>query len=51
VAGLFDSNVREMVEMLYQNDYDYLFDSTKFTRAFGNQATPYAEGIRQCVKA
>lgn len=51
LAGLFDSNVRELVEMLYQNEYEYLFDSTKFTRAFGAQATPYAEGIRQCAQA
>ena len=50
LAGLFDSNVREMVEMLYQNDYEYLFDSTKFTRTFGDQATPYAEGVRLCAK-
>jgi nucleoside-diphosphate-sugar epimerase len=50
LAGLFDSDVREMVELMYQNDYDYLFDSTKFTRAFGDQATPYAEGIPRCAR-
>lgn len=50
LAGLFDSNVREMAEMLYQNDYEYLFDSTKFTRAFGNRATPYAEGVHLCAR-
>lgn len=47
IAGWFDSNVREMVEMLYQNEHDYIFDSTKFTRALGAEATPYAEGIHQ----
>lgn len=34
VAGLFDSTIRESYEMLYQNDAVYLFDSTKFEKAF-----------------
>jgi nucleoside-diphosphate-sugar epimerase len=46
LAGLFDSNVRESYEMLYQNESDYLFDSTKFAKAFGWGGTPYEEGIR-----
>jgi len=44
-AGWFDSNIREVYEMLYQYESDYVFDSTKFTRAFGFQPTTYAEGI------
>ena len=44
--GLFDSNVRESYEMLYQNQFHYVFDSTKFTKAFGWSGTPYPEGIR-----
>jgi nucleoside-diphosphate-sugar epimerase len=44
-AGWFDSNIREVYEMLYQYEFDYVFDSTKFTRAFGFQPTTYAEGI------
>ncbi len=51
VAGMFDSNIREMVEMLYQSEYEYIFDSSKFTRAFGIEATSYAEGIRQSAKS
>jgi nucleoside-diphosphate-sugar epimerase len=45
-AGLFDATIRELPEMLYQNETDYLFDSTKFDRAFGFTPTPYADGIR-----
>jgi hypothetical protein len=30
VAGLFNGIIRESVEMLYQNDSDYLFESSKF---------------------
>jgi nucleoside-diphosphate-sugar epimerase len=43
--GLFNPIVGEVYEMLYQNDAPYLFDSSKFARAFGFRATPYAEGI------
>jgi hypothetical protein len=32
--------------MLYQSDSEYLFDSTKFAKAFDFTPTSYAEGIR-----
>ena len=51
LAGLFDGEIRESAEMLYQNDAPYLFDSGKFSRHFGVVATPYAEGIRQTAAA
>lgn len=51
VAGWFDPTIRELYEMLYQNEYDYIFDSSKFARAFGAPPTPYAEGIRQTAAA
>src|SRR5579862_238921 len=44
--GWFNPLVGEVHEMLYQNDSAYLFDSSKFTRAFSFSGTPYAEGIR-----
>jgi nucleoside-diphosphate-sugar epimerase len=46
VGGWFDPVVGEVREMMYQNDSPYLFDSTKYARAFGFAGTPYAEGIR-----
>lgn len=46
VVGLFNPIVREIYEMLYQNDSPYLFDSSKYAKAFGFAGTPYAEGIR-----
>lgn len=49
MAGLFNENVRESVEMLYQNDSDYLFDSSKFDTAFDFKATSYSQGIRDTV--
>lgn len=46
LAGLFDSNVRESYEMLYQSDSPYLFDSSKFAKAFGFSGTCYQQGIK-----
>lgn len=51
MAGLFNGIIRESVEMLYQNDSDYLFDSSKFDKAFDFKATPYSQGIRETVKS
>lgn len=51
LAGLFNGDARESVEMLYQYEQPYIFDSTKFNTAFGFTPTPYAEGIRQTVAA
>jgi nucleoside-diphosphate-sugar epimerase len=51
LVGLFDLNVRESYEMLYQSDSPYLFDSTKFAKEFGYAGTPYAEGIHQSVQS
>ena len=43
--------MKEMKEMMYQYDRDYLFDSSKFEKHFGWGATPYSEGIKESVKA
>jgi len=51
VAGLFDSDIRESYEMLYQSDSEYLFDSTKFSKTFNFEPTSYAEGIRRTASA
>jgi len=45
IAGLFNPTIREVREMLYQNNAPYLFDSSKYARAFGFAGTPYADGI------
>lgn len=46
VFGLFNSDIRELYEMLYQYDSPYIFDSTKFANEFRVAGTPYAEGMR-----
>jgi nucleoside-diphosphate-sugar epimerase len=47
LGGFFNPTVREVHEMLYQNDSPYLFDSSKYAKAFGFAGTAYADGIRQ----
>ena len=46
LVGLFNPAVRESLEMLYQSERPYLFDSSKFAVEFGFSGTPYADGIR-----
>ena len=46
LSGLFDTTIKEMKEMLYQSNYPYILDSTKFETHFNVKPTPYEEGIR-----
>ncbi len=47
LIGLFVPVVREIAELLYQFEQDYIFDSSKFKQAFPAFAvTPYAVGIK-----
>ncbi len=49
--GIFMPVLREMAEMVYQNDRDYVFDSSKFEKRFDFKPTPYEKGIEEVVKA
>ncbi len=51
MVGYFVPVVKESYEMLYQNEYDYLFDSTKFERAFDFKPTSYQDGIMATAKS
>ena len=50
IAGVFNPLARESVEMLYQFEYEYLFDSSKFEKAY-YRATDYASGIQATLSA
>ena len=50
LLGMFVPIVRENMEMLYQFEHDYRFDSGKFERAFGLTAAPYREGIAATLR-
>lgn len=46
MAGLFVANIREIKELLYQFEQDYIFSSDKFKKAFPSfRITSYREGI------
>jgi nucleoside-diphosphate-sugar epimerase len=51
MAGLFNPIIKESVEMLYQNETDYQFDSSKFEKAFGYKPTAYEAGIIDTSKS
>jgi hypothetical protein len=51
VVGLFIPFMKEMPEMMYQYDRDYIFDSTKFEKRFALHPTPYAQGVKEIVAA
>jgi nucleoside-diphosphate-sugar epimerase len=44
--GLFNKVVMGAVEMYYQYDHDYNFDSSKFEKAFNFKPTSYEDGIK-----
>lgn len=49
--GLFIPAMRESVEMLYQYNRDYVFNSDKFESKFQFKPTPYTIGIQEIVAA
>lgn len=50
LLGLFIPVLREFVEMMYQFENDYRFDSTKIEKAFNVKATAYRDGIEATLK-
>ncbi len=51
MLGLFIPIMREFPEMIYQNDRDYVFDSSKFEKRFGQVATAPKEGIKMLIES
>ena len=45
LGGIYNRTIRELNEMSYQNEYEYIFDSSKFHNAFHFQPTGYQDGI------
>ena len=50
-AGVFDAGAKEMIEMLYEFDRDFVVDSSAYERAFGVAPTSLAESIPTTVAA
>jgi nucleoside-diphosphate-sugar epimerase len=46
LIGLFQKVVMGTVEMYYQYNHDYIFDSSKFEKAFNFKPTSYEDGLK-----
>lgn len=51
LMGLFVPVLRENMEMMYQFEHDYRFDSTKAERALGLAASSYRDGIAATLRS
>ncbi|MEX6686766.1 NAD-dependent epimerase/dehydratase family protein [Danxiaibacter flavus] len=50
VSGLFNRFMKEMNEMMCQNDYPFEFDSSKFQKAFAFTPTSYEQAIKETAE-
>jgi nucleoside-diphosphate-sugar epimerase len=50
MAGIFNKTISESYEMLYQSEFDYYFDSTKFNNYFNFNPTSYLDGIAATIE-
>jgi nucleoside-diphosphate-sugar epimerase len=48
-TGLFKNSIKEVYEMLYQNEYEYEFISSKFENYFNFIPTSYQAGIEKTI--
>jgi nucleoside-diphosphate-sugar epimerase len=49
VLGIFMPMMREFPEMVYQNEMDYIFDSSKFEKRFGVIPTTPGDGVKEMI--
>jgi nucleoside-diphosphate-sugar epimerase len=49
MLGIFIPMMREFPEMVYQNEMDYIFDSSKFEKRFGLTATTPKDGVKEMI--
>lgn len=49
LMGVFSRQLKELVEMQYQNKQDYFFNSEKFNKTFSFNPTSYEKGIWQTL--
>jgi len=49
ILGFFTPIMKEILEMMYQNKKDYIFDSSKFENRFDFKPTTYPLGIKETI--
>ena len=50
MAGIFNTMIFESLEMLYQSENEYYFDSAKFNERFNFNPTSYQQGIKETIE-
>lgn len=50
IMSVFNKTVSESYEMIYQSEFNYYFDSTKFNRFFNYNPKSYFEGIHDTLE-
>jgi nucleoside-diphosphate-sugar epimerase len=50
IGGLVNRTIKESIEMGYQNEFPYLFDSSKFNKAFSFEPISYMQGIKETAR-
>lgn len=50
MISIFNKTIFESYEMLYQSEFNYYFDSTKFNRFFTYNPKPYFDGIHETIE-
>ena len=50
MVGLFNKTISEAYEMLYQSEFEYHFDSSKFNNYFNYNPKSYYDGIRATIE-
>jgi nucleoside-diphosphate-sugar epimerase len=50
MVGLFNKDISETYEMLYQSESDYNFDSSKFNDFFNYKPKSYKDGIHETIE-
>jgi nucleoside-diphosphate-sugar epimerase len=50
MGGIFSTMIFESLEMLYQSENEYYFDSSKFNEKFNFNPTSYQQGIKETIE-
>jgi hypothetical protein len=49
MAGMFIPPARELIEMLYEFEEDFVVDHSAYASVFGDHATPLAESLTTTI--
>ena len=50
MAGLFIPPARELIEMLYEFEEDFVVDHSAYVSVFGDHATPLTESLARTIE-